>query len=155
VTVRSPGPERQAPAESLPAAVWATGPGLQPQSRDHTTRKGQEPVVLTTPFDIFINLYICMGASPMAQWVKNPPAMKEMWVRFLEKGMATHSSILAWRIPCTKEPGGLQSKGLQRVGHDCVITDTHIRKQILCPPPALQLLGEPSCIIQWDLIKCL
>ena len=57
MTVRSPGPERQAPAESLPAAVWATGPGLQPQSRDHTTRKGQEPVVLTTPFDIFINLY--------------------------------------------------------------------------------------------------
>ena len=36
----------------------------------------------------------------------------------LEKGMATHSSILAWRIPWTEEPGGLQSKGLQRVGHD-------------------------------------
>ena len=36
----------------------------------------------------------------------------------LEKGMATHSSILAWRIPCTEEPGGLQSMGLQRVRHD-------------------------------------
>ena len=36
----------------------------------------------------------------------------------LEKGMATHSSILAWRIPWTEEPGGLQSIGLQRVGHD-------------------------------------
>ena len=36
----------------------------------------------------------------------------------LEKGMATHSSILAWRIPWTEEPGGLQSMGLQRVGHD-------------------------------------
>ena len=36
----------------------------------------------------------------------------------MEKGMATHSSILAWRIPWTKEPGGLQSLGLQRVGHD-------------------------------------
>ena len=36
----------------------------------------------------------------------------------LEKGMATHSSILAWRIPWTEEPGGLQSVGLQRVGHD-------------------------------------
>ena len=36
----------------------------------------------------------------------------------LEKGMATHSSILAWRIPKTEEPGGLQSMGLQRVGHD-------------------------------------
>ena len=38
--------------------------------------------------------------------------------RPLEKGMATHSSILAWRIPWTEEPGGLQSTGLQRVGHD-------------------------------------
>ena len=36
----------------------------------------------------------------------------------LEKGVAIHSSILAWRIPCTEEPGGLQSRGLQRVGHD-------------------------------------
>ena len=47
----------------------------------------------------------------------------EMWVQSLdqedslEKGMATHSSILAWRIPQTEEPGGLQSMGLQKVGH--------------------------------------
>ena len=50
--------------------------------------------------------------------------MQETWVRSLsredplEKEMATHPSILAWRIPWTEEPGGLQSKGLQRVGHD-------------------------------------
>ena len=50
--------------------------------------------------------------------------MQETWVWSLgqedplEKGMATHSSILAWRIPWTEEPGGLQSMGLQRVGHD-------------------------------------
>ena len=56
--------------------------------------------------------------------VKNLPAVRETGVRSLgqedplEKGMATHSSILAWRIPCTEEPGGLQSMGLQRVGHD-------------------------------------
>ena len=59
--------------------------------------------------------------------VKNLPAMQEtqeMWVRSagqedpLQKEMATHSSILAWKIPWTKEPGGLQSMGLQRVGHD-------------------------------------
>ena len=56
--------------------------------------------------------------------VKNLPAMQETWVRSLgqegtlEKGMATHSSILAWRIPWTEELGGLQSMGLQRVGHD-------------------------------------
>ena len=60
----------------------------------------------------------------MAQKVKNPPAMREIWVQPLghedplEKGMATHSSILAWRIPCTEEPGGLQSMGSQRVEHN-------------------------------------
>ena len=57
----------------------------------------------------------------MTQTVKNPPAMGETWVRSLgredplEKGMATHSSIQAWRIPWTEEPGGLQSMGPRRV----------------------------------------
>ena len=56
--------------------------------------------------------------------VKNPPAMQETGVRSLgqedslEKGMAIHFSILAWRIPWTKEPGRLQSMGSQRVRHD-------------------------------------
>ena len=60
----------------------------------------------------------------MAQIVKRLPAMQETQVRSLgwedplEKEMATHSSILAWRIPWTEEPGGLQSMGSQRVGHD-------------------------------------
>ena len=55
---------------------------------------------------------------------KNPPPKQETWVWSLdwedplEKGMATHSSILAWEIPWTVEPGGLQSMGSQRVGHD-------------------------------------
>ena len=55
----------------------------------------------------------------IAQLVKNLPAMQETWVQFLgqedplEKEMATHSSILAWRIPWTEEPGRLQSTGLQ------------------------------------------
>ena len=59
----------------------------------------------------------------MAQTVKNPPAMQETRVQSLgqedplEKGMATHSSTLAWRIPWTEEPGGLQSMAWQRVGH--------------------------------------
>ena len=43
--------------------------------------------------------------------VKNLPAMQEMWVQALEKEMSTHSSILAWEIPWTEEPGGLQSMG--------------------------------------------
>ena len=61
-----------------------------------------------------------------AQLVKNPPAMQETWVwslgqeDALEEGTATHSSILAWRIPWTEEPGGLQSIWSKRVGHDCV-----------------------------------
>ena len=65
-----------------------------------------------------------MGASLVAQRLKHLPAVRETWVRslgwedLLEKGMATHSSILAWRIPWTEEPGGLQSTGSQRVGHD-------------------------------------
>ena len=69
--------------------------------------------------EVGINIY-----TLMAQMVKNPPAMQEIWVRSLdredplEEGMATHPSILAWRIPWTEEPGGLQSMGLQRVRHD-------------------------------------
>ena len=60
----------------------------------------------------------------MAQWVKNPPAVQETWFlpwdgeELLEKEMATHSSVLAWRIPGTGEPGGLPSVGLPRVRHD-------------------------------------
>ena len=60
----------------------------------------------------------------MAQTEKNLLAVQEIWVQSLgqedplEKGMATHSSILAWRIPWAEEPNGLQSMGLQRVRHD-------------------------------------
>ena len=69
-------------------------------------------------------------ASLLAQMVKNLPAMQETWVPSLgwedslEKGMATHSRILARRIPWSEEPGGLQSMGSQRVGHDWT-TNTH------------------------------
>ena len=60
----------------------------------------------------------------VAQGLKHLPAMQETWVRSLgwedplEKEMATHSSIPAWRIPWMEDPGGLQSTGSQRVGHD-------------------------------------
>ena len=65
--------------------------------------------------------------------VKNLPAIQETWVQSLskedplEKGMASHSSILLWRIPWTEEPGGLQSIGSQRVGHNRV-TFMHSQK---------------------------
>ena len=64
------------------------------------------------------------GISLVAQTVKHLPAMQETWVQSLgqedplEKEMATHSSILAWRIPWTGEPGRLQSMGSQRVRHN-------------------------------------
>jgi len=76
---------------------------------------------------MFRLLRVCF---PVAQMVKNQPAMQETWVLQetqvrslgqedpLEKGMATHSSILAWRIPWIEEPGGVQSMGLQRVGYN-------------------------------------
>ena len=64
------------------------------------------------------------GAFLMAQTAKNLPAMQETQVQSLgqedplKEEMATHSSLLAWRIPWTEKPGGLQSMGLQRVGYD-------------------------------------
>ena len=69
-------------------------------------------------------VFLISYTSLVAQTVTNPPAMQETRILSLgqedplEKGMATHSSILAWRIPWTEEPGGLQSMGWQRVRHD-------------------------------------
>ena len=70
-------------------------------------------------------LCLCMRRFPqVARMVMNLPAMPEIWVQSLgpeeplEKEMATHLSIHAWRIPWTEEPDGLQSMGSQRVRHD-------------------------------------
>ena len=76
------------------------------------------------PLEKEIATHSSILASPVAQTVKRLPTMRETrvqslgWEDLLEKEMATHSSILAWRIPWTEEPGGLQSMGSQRVGHD-------------------------------------
>ena len=73
-------------------------------------------------------------ASLVAQIVKSPPAMQKTqicslgWKDPLQKGMAIHSSILAWRVPWTEEPGRLQSMASHRVGHDWA-TNTHIHTQ--------------------------
>ena len=67
--------------------------------------------------------WMCCRES-VAQMAKNLPAMQETWVQSLcwedplEEGMTTHTSILAWKIPWSEEPGGLQSMGSLRVGHD-------------------------------------
>ena len=74
----------------------------------------------------FIRLFFLfeVWASLVAQTIKNLPAKQETLVQFLDqedplkKGMATHSSILVWRIPWTEEPGRLESMGSIRVGHD-------------------------------------
>ena len=69
-------------------------------------------------------MYMFTHASPVVQRVKNSPAMQETWVRSLgqkdplEEEMENHSSILAWEIPWTEEPGGSQSMRLQKVRHD-------------------------------------
>ena len=78
--------------------------------------------------------------------VKNPPAMEKMWVCGFhpwerspgEDPLTTHSNILAWEIPGTEEPGGLQSKGSQRVGHD------------LAPPPPPATPRSPPVDVYWD-----
>ena len=68
--------------------------------------------------------YSCFGSFRVPQMVKNLPAMQEVWVPSLgqedplENGIATHSSILAWSIPWTEEPGELQPKGSQKNGRD-------------------------------------
>ena len=86
-------------------------------------RAGQKKVV----FILLKFQYPFTWASLVAQRLKRLPPMRETWVRSLgwedslEKEMATHSNILAWRIPWTEEPGGLQSMGLQRVRCDLAI----------------------------------
>ena len=79
---------------------------------------------------LFNNHFSKPWASLVARRLKRLPAIRETWVQSLgredplEKEMATHSSILDWRIPWTEEPGGLQFMGSQRVGHDFTFTFT-------------------------------
>ena len=79
--------------------------------------------------------------------------MQEMWVQSLgqedplEQDMATHSSVLAWRIPWTEEPGGLQSMGSQRLGHDLGTKQLEVRIKQSCPwsiSHQMQLIDTPS-----------
>ena len=110
--------------------------------------KGQRPPNSPPPKNCSISSSpVLWGAPQAALAVKNPPATRETWVWSLdwedplEEGMATHSSILAWRIPWTAEPGGLQSMGSQRVRRDWVTihhtglkqrANEHYRQRPLC-----------------------
>ena len=83
-------------------------------------------VILMNVFGISMTpKHFSAGTSLVAQMVKNLPAMQNTWVRSLEKGLATHCSILAWRIPWTEEPGGLRSTESQRDGHDWATQHAH------------------------------
>ena len=96
-------------------------------------------------------------ASLVAQMIKNLPVMQETWIwslgwdDTLKKGIATHSSILAWRIPWTEGPGRLQSMGLQRAGHHwAVITFTDSQEEARkCF--SLQVLEEVCPVKTWIL----
>ena len=87
-----------------------------------------EETVLPLSLSLFFFSFLC-GSKPtegflVTQSVKNVPTVQEIRVQSLgledplEKEMATHSSTLAWKIPWTEEPGGLQTMGSERVGHD-------------------------------------
>jgi len=117
-------------ADSLPSEPLGkpmnTGVGSPSLPRGSSRPRNQTRVSWIADRFLIFRQYL-LGLSRaflVAQMVKNLPAMQETWVQSLswedplKKGMATHSSILAWRIPWTEEPGGLQSMGLQRVGHD-------------------------------------
>ena len=99
------------------------------------------------PSSLFILSSLCW-ASLVAQRLKHLPAMQETWVRSLgrevplEKEMATHSSILAWRIPRMEEPGKPQFTGSQRVGHTERLHFLSVCKSLQCLISALTKKGE-------------
>ena len=115
------------------SAEWLGKISLIPScwNREEECNGGEEWVIWLSGKAVFlINAF--SGAFLVSRTVKNLPTMLETLVQSvgqedpLQKGMATHSSILAWRIPWTEEPGGLQSLRLQRIGHEWV---TNLKKR--------------------------
>ena len=114
-------------SKSLKIECYGKNMGIQELS-PHTNGS----IHWSAPFDTIyqtknyrlVDLEFSSRASLVAQFLKSLPAMQETWVRSLgqedplEKEMASHSSILAWRIPWTEKPGRLQSMGSQRIRHD-------------------------------------
>ena len=100
---------------------------------------------------------LAAAAAAGGSVVKNLPAMQNMCVRSLgqedppEKGMATHSRILAWRIPCTEEPEGLQSMGSQRASHNLAMTQ---QSQICWGLTFLVQDTPPPGSLKWGPIPC-
>ena len=132
----------QAPlcVETVPWSLWSSrrvlpvclSVQMSPFYKD-TSHTGWGPTWMTS---FSLNCYIFPGGSVG----KNPPVMQETrvrsldWEDLLEKGMATHSSVLAWKFPWTEEPGGLQFMRWQRIGHD-LVTKQQITKNYICNNP--------------------
>ena len=101
-----------------------------------TKKSAERPLVSLSPWNVLLQkegMGVVKAKSLQAVsislissvWEWKPLAFVQSFTVYMEKGMATHSSILAWRIPWTEEPGGLQSMGLQRVRHDWVTFTPH------------------------------
>ena len=120
--VQSLGQENLLEKEMQPTPVFLPGKSLGWRSLVGYSPWGRKE--LETIEQLHFHFLCPQISSLVAQMVKNLPAMQETLVRSLgwedslEKEIATHSSILAWRIPWTEEPGGLQSIGSQRVRHN-------------------------------------
>ena len=97
-----------------------------PINMEYVTDRYNKQYIFLLESHSLVDSYSCSAffVVHLAQIVKNLPEIRETWIQSLsqefplEKTMATHSSILAWRIPKTKEPGELHSMGFQRKGHD-------------------------------------
>ena len=104
--------------------AFSTRGPVEMNGGEHEVKSVNTKLPLTPSTSLVFTLIPFSSASPVAQMVKHLPTMWETQVRSLgwedplEKEMAIHSSILAWKIPWTGKPDNLQSMGSQRVGHD-------------------------------------
>ena len=136
---------------------WRSNPGL-PHCRQilyqlsHKGSPGTPPYIQTKSSWKIVLLFWQISFNPYGPYYQDInltinyqawtsiTVMLALWYTYnLEKEMATHSSMLAWRIPWTEEPGGLQSMGSQRVRHDWA-TNTHMCNWEIWPTPFLQIL---------------
>ena len=128
------------------------------QEKEHCLMEAPGDQISKSSCDTLKSVNCNVWASPVAQMVKNPPAMWETWVRSrgcedsLEEGMATHSSILVWESSWTEEPGGLQFMGSQRVGHDWATKHTHVLFKIINKFMYLFLAESSLSCRMWDLL---
>ena len=144
-------------ADSLPLSHWGN-----PMTNLDSILEGLQSKGISRVFSsATIQKHQFFSTQPsflVAQMVKSPPAMQETCVWSLdwedpqEKGTATHSSILAWRIPWTENPSGLQSMDSQRVRHDWA-TVTSQPSLLSCIHPSIHTYIHISCIHTWRLEK--